>query len=641
MKNKLSIIIPLMACLLAIAAQPTPKGTPTSDRVRAIFHDQLNDFDGAIAQFIHSLETKGSDVFQWQGAYARMRDAYKRIEFLVAYLDEESTKDYLNGAPLPSLNRVVAQVEVMPPAGMQIIEENLFGEAPEEQHSFVLDRAREMRARFWPVAAALHQLPITDRQILEAVRAGLFRITTLGITGFDTPGSGRALQEAAIGLEAMRSAVALYSDYLPSGRGALADSVDSAFDGAIGFLIANDNFDTFDRMTFIRNWMEPLYGLVLDLHLALGIETIYEVTTLAKPLNYLSGSMFATATLNDHYYAGIGAAKEKPAVVALGRLLFFDPILSADNTMACSSCHQPARAFTDGLPKSKAAGNGTLSRNAPTIINSVYADKFFYDLRSDRLENQAEHVIFSVQEFNTTYYEMMEKLNQSKTYRQLFMEAFQKPINAQDVSRALAAYVRSLASFNSPVDQYLRGEIHEIPSEEIKTGFNLFMGKAACATCHFPPTYTGLVPPSFSENESEVIGVPADPQATPLQLDPDLGRYNNGRPRDRADHLQFGFKTTTVRNVALTGPYMHNGVYATLEEVVDFYNRGGGAGMGLDIPHQTLPFDNLNLSKTEQRSLVKFMEALTDTTGLTAAPQSLPRFEHKPEWNHRAIGGDY
>jgi cytochrome c peroxidase len=167
------------------------------------------------------------------------------------------------------------------------------------------------------------------------------------------------------------------------------------------------------------------------------------------------------------------------------------------------------------------------------------------------------------------------------------------------------------------------------------------MGKAACATCHFPPTYAGLVPPSFAENESEVIGVPADPKADPLQIDPDPGRYANGRPRDRAPHLQFGFKTTTVRNVALTAPYMHNGVYTNLEEVVDFYNRGGGAGMGLDIPHQTLPFDNLNLSPLEQRSLVKFMEALTDTAGLTTTPMYLPAFEHKPEWNARPIGGSY
>jgi cytochrome c peroxidase len=200
--------------------------------------------------------------------------------------------------------------------------------------------------------------------------------------------------------------------------------------------------------------------------------------------------------------------------------------------------------------------------------------------------------------------------------------------------------VRATKSFNSPVDQYLRGEI-SIIDEDVRKGFNLFMGKALCGTCHFAPTYSGLVPPSFTENESEVIGVPHDPFVRPLRLDPDLGRYENGRARDHAPHLKHSFKTPTVRNVALTAPYMHQGAYPTLASVVDFYNRGGGKGLGLTVPYQTLPFDQLNLNTQEQQALIRFMESLTDTTGLTQKPRTLPAFEHNTPWNNRTIGGEY
>ena len=136
---------------------------------------------------------------------------------------------------------------------------------------------------------------------------------------------------------------------------------------------------------------------------------------------------------------------------------------------------------------------------------------------------------------------------------------------------------------------------------------NLFMGKALCATCHFMPLTGGTVPPFFAETEKEVIGVPET--AANKQLDDDLGFYFMYE-----EPIQRGmFKTPTVRNAGVTAPYMHNGVYATLEEVMDFYNKGGGAGLGFDLPHQTLPFDNLQLNATELQALTDFVRTLTDT----------------------------
>jgi cytochrome c peroxidase len=147
---------------------------------------------------------------------------------------------------------------------------------------------------------------------------------------------------------------------------------------------------------------------------------------------------------------------------------------------------------------------------------------------------------------------------------------------------------------------------------EERRGFNLFMGKARCGTCHFAPLFNGTVPPGFTESEVEVIGVPAR-ASRHAPLDPDRGAGAS----DRAPLHDFAFKTPTVRNVAVTAPYMHNGVFRTLAEVVEFYDAGGGAGLGLRVPNQTLSADSLHLTLREKRDLVAFMRALTDTSGVS------------------------
>ena len=144
-------------------------------------------------------------------------------------------------------------------------------------------------------------------------------------------------------------------------------------------------------------------------------------------------------------------------------------------------------------------------------------------------------------------------------------------------------------------------------TEEEKTGYNLFMGKGLCATCHFIPLTNGTVPPFFEETEKEVIGVPET--AANKQLDDDTGFYW----RFKSPLHKGMFKTVSVRNSDLTAPYMHNGVYKTLEEVMNFYNLGGGGGMGFDLEHQTLPFDNLDLTDEEQKAIIAFLKTLNDT----------------------------
>jgi cytochrome c peroxidase len=301
-------------------------------------------------------------------------------------------------------------------------------------------------------------------------------------------------------------------------------------------------------------------------------------------------------------------------------------------------------AFTDGAKKSVAKDFlGSVDRNAPTLLNTVYADRYFHDMRAFNLEVVLEHVVTNREEFSLGLIQLEEKLKKSKEYREWFNRAFQgtkyNGINAQSITAAMTSYLKTLNTFDSEFDRYVRAETSSI-DESVRNGFNLFMGKAACGTCHFAPVFNGTVPPDYHESESEILGTPEFNDPEDMHIDPDEGRYR-GISKEKVDFYRFSFKTPTVRNIELTAPYMHNGVYATLEEVMDFYNKGGGEGFGYEVPNQTLPFDNLNLTDKEQGDIIAFMLTLTDTSGTTSVPKSLPEFENNPEWNKRVVGGVY
>jgi len=194
----------------------------------------------------------------------------------------------------------------------------------------------------------------------------------------------------------------------------------------------------------------------------------------------------------------------------------------------------------------------------------------------------------------------------------MFKQAYDRTassITEKNIADAIAMYLRTLISYNSRFDKYMRGEKDKMTKDEIK-GFNLFMGKAACGTCHYAPLFNGSKPPTYYYQESEVLGVPASTDTVHPQLDADSGRMIFLKK----DFLVHAFKTPTLRNIALTAPYMHNGVYKTLEEVIDFYNRGGGRGLGLPVPNQTLAAEKLQLTPKEKWQLKAFLLTLTDTS---------------------------
>ena len=274
---------------------------------------------------------------------------------------------------------------------------------------------------------------------------------------------------------------------------------------------------------------------------------------------------------------------------ALGRQLFFDPRLSADDTISCATCHDPTAAWANHNRVDSGIRGQQGSRNSGTILDAAYMDFQFWDGRARSLEEQAIGPIHNPVEMGETLEHVVRKLNAIEGYRTRFNAVFGSDATIGTIAKAIAAFERTVLSGPSPFDRYMAGDKTAISAAAIR-GLRVFNGKARCRTCH-----TG---PMFSDQSFHNIGIGmARPQ-------PDIGR--EAVTTNTSDRGKF--KTPSLRNVALTWPYMHDGSVRTLAEVVELYNAGG-------VPNPTLDIfiSPLELSDSEKQDLVAFMEALTGT----------------------------
>lgn len=598
------------------------KYNPTK-QVKVLFHQNLDQYLSTVKHLNHTLN-QTNERLKIQQAVTACRNAFKAINFFVDYFDAENTKYYLNGAPLPKLENHVPEVNVLNPEGLQVLDELVFLEE-ELDLAKIQFLSKKLLMQSQKTLNYQKAFSIQHRQVFEALRQEIIRIFTLYLTGFDTPGSANGIHESAVSLSSCFKTLSPYKNMILQKKPQHWIDLSNLYGDAIAHLKKNNDFNTFKHLYFYKTFLQPIYQKLYEVQVQLGIETIDEVSNIAQPINYKTTQLFKTDFFNVGYYAQINQQQQSKERANLGKFLFYDHRLSLSGNMSCATCHKPEMAFTDGQAINtinSAHGSGTIRRNVPTVLNSVLADRFFYDLRAEKLSQQIEHVVVNNAEFHTNFLQISKRLKQVPAYIKLFNQAYPKnKINQHSITDALSNYLIGLSSFNSSFDKYIRGEQNEI-DEAVKTGFNLFMGKAACATCHFLPGFGGLVPPFYMESESEVLGVPIAPNQA--KLDPDEGRFINGIIKEKAVHFRHSFKTPSVRNVGLTAPYMHNGAYETLDEVVDFYNHGGGNGIGLNLPNQTLPEDSLKLTIVEKKQLIQFMEALTDTSKLTQKPRVLP-----------------
>jgi cytochrome c peroxidase len=278
-----------------------------------------------------------------------------------------------------------------------------------------------------------------------------------------------------------------------------------------------------------------------------------------------------------------------PAKVALGRQLFFDLRLSADGTRSCASCHEPGRAFAGRFDVGVGVGNARGRRNAPALINRAWGATFFWDGRAATLEQQVLEPILNSLELGLTEDEVL-ALARSSSYETGFKTAFGVDATMGDVARALASYLRTIVAGDAPYDRYRAGDRSALGPEAAR-GLGVFAGKAGCTRCHAGPLLT--------DELFHNTGVAwRDGRLT------DIGRAAvTGEAADRG-----AFKTPTLREVARTAPYMHDGSVATLDDVIDFYDRGGEPNPGLDSRMRPL-----GLTVVEKGELRAFLAALTGT----------------------------
>ena len=289
------------------------------------------------------------------------------------------------------------------------------------------------------------------------------------------------------------------------------------------------------------------------------------------------------------------------ARVALGRVLFFDPRLSGSNWISCATCHHPAVGWADGLATGIGHNMTTLSRASPTVLNTAYNKFQFWDGRVRSLEAQALGPIVSDTEMHQDMDELIEELKAIEGYRPLFDAAYPgEGISASVISRALAAYERTLLTTDAPFDLWVKGDDSAL-SDAAKRGFELFEGKARCSVCHH-----GF---NFQDDGFHNIGLPSH------------GEQDPGRYAVRPIRAVMGaFKTPTLRELARTAPYMHNGAYNTLREVIEHYNSGGEPVEGLSPMMQPL-----GLSTQEIDDLVVFLDSLNSINPLTETIPVLPQ----------------
>lgn len=526
----------------------------------------------------------------------KCRIEYKKLQFILEYFFPPQAIFYNAPAKVEVEDPFIEYDE---PRGLQVIEAMLFDADPAAKKEDLLEQIRLISTTADDMPALMYNFKATDRQILESLRLELVRVIALTITGYDAPSLKSGMREAFTSLSAAKYILnpLLKPEYKEAGN------LSSYLNRSLGLLESNSDFDSFDRMKFLKSAALPLQQ-----HLGIFIRQNGLELNTVKALNYNAENLFSADALRASAFSSSGH-KLDSEMVSLGKALFFEKGISGDGKRSCATCHQAEKYFTDALPKSIAVdGHSRLSRNAPSVLYSVFQKKQFWDGRAESLEAQIKDVLLNQAEMNSTPARLVENLKTNVSLNKQIRKSFpDSALSHGLISTAIASYLETLNPFSSPFDKYINGSSTAMTKEQIH-GFNLFMGKAQCATCHFAPIFNGLIPPLYQRSEFEVLGTTATDDLANPKPDNDLGRYNILK----AEPYQRAFKTPTVRNAARTAPYMHNGAFANLDSVMVFYNKGGGNGFGLHVTNQTLSPNPLNLTNGEIKDIISFIDALTD-----------------------------
>jgi len=604
-----TVIVVLLATGLSIAGF-TPfysdysKQAPWSWRekkIQNIVLDQVVSFQAYIKDTFLVVVQKDPDSQRIRQVFLKSRLLYKKFEWAAEYFAADLT-ERLNGPPVQEIENAdlldPAYARAIDPMGLQVIEESVYPQFDTSRKNELVSEVTNLVTNTGYLVSYFTDHPLADWRILDAAKLEVFRIIALGISGFDTQHSGSSINECTESLNSLQNILRWYVN--KKDNPPLLQDITTA----ISYLHDNNDFDSFDRAFFITRFANKISAGIAQLERDLpGPKIRYN-----RMLNQEARTLFDSGAFNVNAFSPGPEYHVTDAKIVLGQKLFYDASLSGTGTRSCASCHNPRLAFTDGLAKQRDLHDTSrlILRNVPTLLDAALQSNYFYDMRALTLEDQVKDVVANPHEMDGSMEAIIKYVSADTSYHTLFANAFprkNKEITVDDVANALASYVRSLVKLDSRFDEYMRGNENALSVQELK-GFNLFMGKARCATCHFVPLFNGITPPKYVISETEVLGVPRSQKDS--TIDPDTGYYGV----IGIDSYKYAFKIPTIRNIDKTAPYMHNGVYQTLEQVMDFYNNGGGAGLGINLPNQTLSKENLHLTEKEKEDIIAFMKSL-------------------------------
>ncbi|MDP4129604.1 MAG: cytochrome c peroxidase [Bacteroidota bacterium] len=478
----------------------------------------------------------------------------------------------------------------------------------------------------------------TFQHFFLANRLFLLNLAAVYTTGFECPDTSHIIPELRSMLAGTKK---IYDSYdLSFPQTPLTPAYLDLYDKAVSFVNGQPvDFSEFDHFDFIKEYVNPLFALNQQFINGYQVVSInFNDYTLNNSNQSIFDKSLYTSQSIKGVYSMVDDEKTLSEIRHIGKLLFYDPILSGNNLRSCASCHKSGEYFNDTSQRTSFQFDHRqhLPRNTPTLINAIYNHLLMLDGKHISLQDQGKDVIANPIEMGSDPKEVLKKVLSCKEYKKAFEKFLkltpeEREISLNHIVSAVTFYYGSFSGFYAPFDDAMNNKVRL--ADDVRKGFNLFMSKAKCGTCHFVPYFNGVKPPYVS-SEFEVLGVPEDSSFAELSID--KGRFLI----NPAPETLNAFRTGSLRNAQYTKPYMHNGVFSTLDQVIDFYDAGGGLGKKIRVDNQTLPGDSLKLSTAEKSELIAFLHALNEKIIFEDPPGELPPSSNKA-LNQRKVGGEY
>jgi cytochrome c peroxidase len=606
-----------------------------------VYFDKLNRFEIQLTALLNLTENSDvnskTDIKKIQEQIYFTRKQLKSIDFWLRYLEPVSYKKINGQLPVEWEFELNEKPRKKEGAGLTLAALYLEEEHVIKDSLLSLIRASQNASKIFSSKVITSELQTPDH-FFYCNRLYLLNLAAIYTTGFECPDTGKIISELKSMLTDIKVIYKSFNESFPETK--LDDNYLTLYNNAVSFAESQpDDYSKFDHYTFIKEYVNPLFIINQQL---ISKYKVNSRSNSDRTINNNCSSIFSKDLFRLQNSKGIFKEVKDENTLSeidhIGKLLFYDPLLSGNNQRSCVSCHISKEYFSDTSVSASLQFNRSdfLSRNTPSLVNVVFNQLLMLDGKHVTLQMQAQDVITNPVELNSNKDELLEKILSCPDYNKAFNDLKQYSSQPEEITfdhiiSAITFYYSKFSEYNSTFDESMNG-VSDL-DESTKNGFNLFMSKAKCGTCHFVPHFNGVKPP-FVSSEFEALGVPEDTGFS--QLSTDSGRYKLNRVSETLN----AFRTGSLRNTEFTKPYMHNGVFSTLSQVIDFYNTGGGEGRGLKVTNQTLSRDSLHLTDVEKNELIMFIKSLSENVDFESPPAELPQSEIEM-LNDRKVGGEY